>query len=215
MKILSHRGYWTEASEKNTTEAFLSSFKKGYGTETDVRDQNSNLVISHDIPNGDPLSFDSFLKLASLHSKAKNKLTIAINIKSDGLAMLVKNHLDEYENLDCFVFDMSIPDMRSYLNYGIQVFTRLSEFEVVPVFLEYSSGIWLDSFNSDWFDELTISHYLKMGKKVCVVSSELHGRDNLNLWSMLRSISYQENLLLCTDYPELAHKFFKTISYEN
>ena len=38
MQVISHRGYWKAASEKNTQTAFKRSFSLGYGTETDVRD---------------------------------------------------------------------------------------------------------------------------------------------------------------------------------
>ncbi len=50
MQVISHRGYWKSAAEKNTTTAFARSFALGYGTETDVRDLNGELVISHDMP---------------------------------------------------------------------------------------------------------------------------------------------------------------------
>ena len=57
MKILSHRGYWKTAEEKNTATAMHRSFSLGFGTETDVRDYNGKLVISHDIPDSSAISF--------------------------------------------------------------------------------------------------------------------------------------------------------------
>ena len=38
MIIISHRGYWKDAAEKNRPVAFARSFDLGYGTETDVRE---------------------------------------------------------------------------------------------------------------------------------------------------------------------------------
>ena len=38
MKIIAHRGYWLEQSEKNTLVAFERAMKCGYGFETDYRD---------------------------------------------------------------------------------------------------------------------------------------------------------------------------------
>ena len=72
MKILSHRGYWNEQINKNSSESFTHSFKKGFGTETDLRDFKGEIVISHDIPEQDNLvSFESFLgDLAALISAA-------------------------------------------------------------------------------------------------------------------------------------------------
>ena len=56
MIVLSHRGYWKTAVEKNTPTAFKRSFELGFGTETDVRDRNGELVISHDMPNGSEIT---------------------------------------------------------------------------------------------------------------------------------------------------------------
>ena len=78
MQIISHRGYWKHASEKNTYEAFKRSFSLGYGTETDIRDYHGELVISHDIPDADCMSFSDFLKLHTYYDK---KLPLALNIK--------------------------------------------------------------------------------------------------------------------------------------
>ena len=56
-----------------------------------------------------------------------------------------------------------------------------------------------------------IKKYLKQGKKVCIVSPELHKREYLTLWDSLRPLSKQKeynNLLLCTDHPDQAKKYF-------
>ena len=50
MIILSHRGYWKSEKERNQEVAFHRSFDLGYGTETDIRDIQGKLVISHDMP---------------------------------------------------------------------------------------------------------------------------------------------------------------------
>ncbi|SQK72416.1 Uncharacterised protein [Tatumella ptyseos] len=50
MQILSHRGLWTTAEEKNSLQAFCQSFSAGFGTETDVRiiaENWSFLMIFH------------------------------------------------------------------------------------------------------------------------------------------------------------------------
>ncbi len=52
MIILSHRGYWKSEEERNQEVAFHRSFDLGYGTETDIRDIQGKLVISHDMPQG-------------------------------------------------------------------------------------------------------------------------------------------------------------------
>jgi hypothetical protein len=71
---------------------------------------------------------------------------------------------------------MSIPDTRAYFKAGIPVFTRVSEVERNPAWLEQSAGVWLDAFESEWYGMTDILSLLRAGKRVCVVSSELHGR---------------------------------------
>ena len=63
MQIISHRGYWEKAAEKNSTVAFQRSFQLGFGAETDVRDFNGELVISHDIASAGNLSLQAFFEL--------------------------------------------------------------------------------------------------------------------------------------------------------
>jgi glycerophosphoryl diester phosphodiesterase len=90
MKILSHRGYWKEVAEKNTIEAMRRSFSLGFGTETDVRDYNGDLVISHDIADENAISFQKFLEIYGEYSK---DLPLALNIKSDSLQLKLKEAL--------------------------------------------------------------------------------------------------------------------------
>ena len=207
MKIISHRGYWKTAHEKNTEVAFRRSFDLSFGVETDVRDCCGKIVISHDMPIGSELEFDCFVDVVSQYG-AKHKMTIALNIKSDGMADMIKGTLDRYKCLDYFAFDMSIPDMRSYIEIGVPVFSRISDYEKEPVFADMVSGFWVDSFESDWFDDMFVNDLLQGGKTVCIVSPELHKREYLKLWARLRLIEHNENLILCTDYPVEAHSFF-------
>jgi glycerophosphoryl diester phosphodiesterase len=63
MKILSHRGYWLSADEKNSTVAFQRSFDQGYGTETDLRDYCGEVVIAHDVATKKNITFEQFLEI--------------------------------------------------------------------------------------------------------------------------------------------------------
>jgi hypothetical protein len=207
MIVISHRGYWLEESERNSCVAFDRSFKLGFGTETDLRDLNGQIVISHDMPTLDACTLDGFLDKYALQSGGS--MPLALNIKSDGLANVLKKKLSTYSKLDAFVFDMSVPDMRGYIDAGIPYFTRMSEVERVPVWCEQAAGIWLDSFGDIWYDRSLIEKLLSSGKRVCVVSPELHKRKFIHLWEMLSSFADAANLILCTDKPELAKTFFK------
>lgn len=207
MIILSHRGYWVSPEEKNTEKAFSRSFSLGFGTETDVRDCLGKLVISHDMPGGMEMTLQELLSLTN-----GKKLLLAINIKSDGLADLLNHLMTDYERSSWFAFDMSITDMRAHLNAGNPVFARMSEVERDPAWFDQIQGIWLDSFDGEWFGCDLIRNLLDQRKQVCVVSSELHGRDQTNLWSKLRPLAQEDRLILCTDLPELAQEFFTGVS---
>jgi glycerophosphoryl diester phosphodiesterase len=205
MKILSHRGYWVTELEKNTKLAFLRSFELGFGTETDIRDSSGNLVISHDPASGSEMLLRDFLLLCP------DDITIALNIKADGLARLVRDVLLPYKKIDWFVFDMAIPDMRDHLAIQNPVFCRMSEVESYPPWLEKCDGVWLDAFDELWFDTNLIDSLLERGKKICIVSPELHKRDHLPLWNMLNNkngYKKNRNLFLCTDWSEKAQLFF-------
>ena len=85
MKILAHRGYWKKEDEKNTKAAFERAFDNGFGIETDLRDIKGTIVISHNMPKGDEMTFEELLQL----SDGRN-LPLALNIKADGQAEEIK-----------------------------------------------------------------------------------------------------------------------------
>jgi len=207
MQIISHRGYWLKPEEKNLPVAFSRSFDLGFGTETDVRDVAGQLVISHDMPHGGEITVEDLLAIMD-----GRNLPLAMNIKADGLADKLKAVFDENGHTNWFVFDMAVPDMRAYFNASANTFTRLSDVEPNAAWLNESAGIWLDSFSSEWYDNSLISDLLSNGKTVCVVSSELHGRDQRKLWSQLDEIKNENKLMLCTDMPEHALNFFEGLS---
>lgn len=205
MRILSHRGFWHEPSERNSLPALARSLDHGFGLETDVRDCGGRLVISHDVPLGTEAAFDKTLQL--FHN---SNLPLAVNIKADGLAVLLKRAVSTYNLADWFAFDMSIPDMRSYLDEKVPVFARVSEVEKVPPWIDEVAGIWYDSFSGTSYDAATIAGYLRAGKQVCIVSPELHRRPHQVVWRDIKALADQPALMLCTDYPEQARQFFIT-----
>jgi len=208
-RLLSHRGCWKQGYRKNSIEAIERSFRHGYGIETDIRDSNGELVVSHDIPVGTCTKLREVIKAATLAIQDQ-PVTLALNIKSDGLLDLLQLEFASNPDVDYFVFDMAIPDMRSYLKANIQTFTRLSDAEPQPAWLDQSQGVWLDAFETDWYSAEIILNLLARGKRVCVVSPELHGRAHEDLWNQLAKIWHNPQLLLCTDFPDEAVRFFSS-----
>ena len=203
MNILCHRGYWKQPTEKNTRTAFERGFQLGLGTETDLRDLGGKLVISHDPPNSDAMTFDEFLDITP------RSALLALNIKSDGLAGQAVDALKRHDHQDYVFFDMSVPDMRSYIRLGAPVAARLSEYEPwVESLMQDARFIWLDAFNGDWYDKAYLTELLASNKHVLVVSSELHGRSTDAQWALLDSFTQSDKLTLCTDFPETALERF-------
>jgi hypothetical protein len=203
MIILSHRGFWRVPEEKNQPVAFERTVTERFGTETDVRDLAGGLVVSHDpaLPGAQPWSevLDLF---------EGTGLPLAVNIKADGLCSALAAQLAG-RDIDWFAFDMSGPETFRYQAAGLPFLTRHSDIETTPILYEASGGVWLDSFGPIWFDRSVIERHLAAGKRVCVVSPELHGRDPETLWPMLESLSSpQGKLMLCTDLPDRARSYF-------
>lgn len=210
MIILSHRGYWQQPEEKNAELAFIRSFQLGFGTETDIRDRNLDLVIAHDPADEDNLTLDCFFEL---YMSFDNNLPLALNIKADGLQLRLKKFIDLFNLKNYFVFDMSVPDALGYLKFGIKTFTRQSEYEVAPNFYEQAAGVWLDEFHQHWINETIIAQHIQFEKQICIVSPELHRRTYASEWQHYKEIEQRlgiNNLMLCTDFPETAQSFFNS-----
>lgn len=207
MQIIAHRGYWLDPKEKNTEIAFSRALSHGFGIETDFRDLDGRLVVSHDIPLVGAMSVDQFI---AIFKACPVTAPLAINIKSDGLQYLINQFIKDVGFRTCFVFDMAVPDMRAYISLGVPTYTRLSEYETVPSLLASCQGIWLDAFESIWYDVSLLGSILAGGKGVAIVSPELHGRPHSELWQLLKASGLHEHSLLslCTDFPLQAQEFF-------
>jgi hypothetical protein len=209
MRILSHRGYWKTLPEKNTREAFQRSFELGFGTETDFRDYCGELFIAHDPPVTKPSV--TAAQFFAMIAASDPTLPVAINIKADGLQHMLKEALEEHGVTDYFLFDMSIPDALQSVKAGLRIFARQSDVEPEPHLYAQAAGVWMDAFYDDsWLTSEAIRRHLDVGKSVCLVSPELHGRDHRALWERLEADSHagHQNIMICTDIPEQAREFF-------
>ena len=214
MIILAHRGLWQNPVDKNSASALRKALEDGFGVETDIRDLAGQLVVSHDPPRAGALALDDFLD-AYVQSRATGIL--ALNIKSDGLQLALAKALasrrigpDRY-----FVFDMGVPDAIGYLGQKMPCFTRQSEVEPEPAFIDQASGIWLDCFQEDWINGSDILNHCLVGRHVAVVSPELHGRHWQSAWEkwreayrILNQRGLSNHFMICTDHPREAKAFF-------
>lgn len=139
-----------------------------------------------------------------------SEVELAINIKSDGLDELLESLLVNFNIKNYFVFDMSVPDTVNYISRGLKFFCRQSEQEMVPSFYFESDGVWMDQFTENWINETEIAKHLDNGKRVALVSPELHSQEYEHFWKMLldSELYKDERVLLCTDYPAEANRYF-------
>jgi glycerophosphoryl diester phosphodiesterase len=207
MKIIAHRGWWEQRPQMNTPEAFEKALSSGFGIETDLRDHNGEIVISHDMPTGNEISLQHFFEI---YNKCGAVTCLALNIKADGLQKSLKKLIEKYNIGNYFVFDMSVPDFRLYIQEGIKSFTRKSEYETVPSFLNESKGIWLDEFIGNWLSLDELKKLSALNESLCIVSPELHGRAYDKEWEVYRKFEGTTNteLIICTDFPEKARRYF-------
>lgn len=207
INIIAHRGFWHDIEQKNTIKAFRLALENNFGIETDLRDFDGQVVISHDIPNKNCITFKEFMEIVAEYAPQ----TLSLNIKSDGLQQLVKEELRWYS--DYFCFDMAVPDALGYKASELIFYTRFSEIELKPSLLSESSGIWLDNFSSNMLNVDALSEFLQQGKNVVLVSPELHSYEYESYWTDL--LEYLKNnpgkkhmVGLCTDKPSDAKEFF-------
>lgn len=209
MQIIAHRGYWLKAEEKNNLIAFRRAFEAGYGIETDIRDFNGELVISHNIAYEKcPLLEEVF----SLYKGYGLSSKLALNIKADGLQDKLKELLNTYQIANYFLFDMSIPELVVNNSKNLTFYTRESDIENEGVMYQNAAGVWLDSFfKQDWLTAEIIRHHYERHKNTCIVSSELHGWDYTAMWSMILNLDtdIKNGIALCTDFPNIAEQFFR------
>lgn len=205
MKIIAHRGLWDIREEGNTIESFREAFMHGYGIETDIRDYGGRLVVSHNVAAETAFDVEDVLKI---YSDIGCGSTLALNIKADGLQKLLWKELAKYRIENYFVFDMSVPEQVVFHKEKFRVFTRMSDYETVPVLLERSQGIWMDEWEKSWISAEVIQKFRNEKKIVAVISPEIHGRDQEFLWNELKRFDHDQEVLLCTDIPIKAEEFF-------
>jgi len=214
MMILAHRGLWSDPAERNSLQALTKALEAGFGLETDIRDLDGSLVISHDPPKSGAILLADLLARYNAYPKSG---ILALNIKADGLHVALAEALDRYKvGADrYFTFDMAVPDALGYLRRKMPCFTRQSEIEPVPAFADRASGVWLDCFESDWITRKDVLSHCMAGQRVALVSSELHGREFRPAWQewreayrLLRRDGFGGRMMLCTDHPFEARTYF-------
>ena len=211
--ILAHRGIWSQGHKPNSLSSLEKALTAGFGIETDLRDHCGEIVVSHDpIQHGREIVYARQFLAGIRNDTQKPHGRIALNIKSDGLAGQLKSELADLliRSNRSFFFDMSIPDTLQYVRADLPFYIRMSEYEERPPLGLNPKGIWMDNFLGAFDQVAAALQYLNAGYRVCVVSSELHHRDRMSLWHLIRESGIHKNQCfeICTDMPYDALRYF-------
>lgn len=210
--VLAHRGWFNEDFMQNSKAALERGLLADFGIETDVRDLDGELVISHDPPltKDDPPSLEWLLNVLE---KRPERSRVALNIKSDGHAERIRSLVSERSLVkhQIYFFDMSIPDMQDYIRRGLPVYARLSEYEQDSTIINSVCGCWVDSFSGDFDQIKAAEEVISQGRRACIVSPELHGREPGHIWQRIAETKLISSELfeICTDFPETVYDCLK------
>jgi len=154
----------------------LLDTSNSYGVEIDIRSNNGELIINHDLNSNNTL-FSEWIKYFN------HKLLI-LNVKEDNLEPLILDYLKKY-NIDNFFFlDQPFPSLVKNFNLGLSnCAIRVSEYEPISTayhFKEKCSWLWIDCFNKFPLQKNDIYNIKKSNFKLCIVSPELQGRNSEN-----------------------------------
>ncbi len=211
MHIVCHRGLWGNPSEQNSLAAFKRALTAGFGLEADIRDRSGEVVISHEMANRMSPSLKQLLRL---YRSLRSTSLLALNIKADGLERAVNTLLKQHAITRYFAFDMSIPTAFRFFKYHRKVVTatRHSDMELQPVLYRHARWVWLDELQRPWIQRADLEKHHRNGKKICIVSPELHRRPHKRRWAAYKALPQllSRQLYLCTDHPCEADRYFNS-----
>lgn len=182
----------------------LKKMKEGYGAEIDLRskvDCDGEIHLHHDAWQvGD--SFEEWLAVWG----SKNRGTLILNTKEDGLENRVFELLMQYQVKDYFFLDTALPTLVKWTQFlGNRNFAqRLSQFEPLELVAQFrgkAEWLWVDCFGGVPLPADKISP-LKKDFKICLVSPELQGKNEESLLSQFSDLAKIADAI-CTKVPEV------------
>lgn len=184
----------------NTPEA-LAATPREFGVEMDLHALGDRLVVHHDAFS-DGIDFEAWLD-------AYNHAFVILNIKEEGIETRVRELTLARGIDDFFMLDLSFPALMKMVRLGeTRVAYRVSEYEASNGALALSGKldwIWLDIFHGFPIPTKEYGALRQAGFKFCLVSPELHGRNQAEIATM-RAYMDDENIQMdavCTKLPEL------------
>ena len=150
----------------------LKKIPYNYGLEVDIRSENNNLVLAHDLH--EPMQdFKDFLKFF------KHELLVA-NIKESGIEEEVINELFNENITNFFLLDVEPPFIiKNFNKYGNNLSLRFSKYEAIDTvqnFIGKVKWVWVDTYG-DFDLDIEKAAVLK-NFKLCLVSPSRWGYEN-------------------------------------
>ena len=227
MKILAHRGNieGPQANTENTIAACRRALELGFGLETDLRRTSDGVFyISHDpLSNAQCVPLEEFAPVFRRHPDN----VIAVNVKELGYEHeLVRLNAERAFGQRAFYFDFELLEpetpgeaQRSITRMPGGVDTpmaaRISDRgEPVSRCLEIPSHtVWADEFDDFWIDESVLRPVKEAGRKIYVISPELHGSSRDEMFERWRTILAWGVEGVCTDFALEADEFFNGVQH--
>lgn len=222
IEILAHRANidGTQRDRENSLSACERALKAGYGLEIDLRrSAEGAFYLSHDPA---AVSVDNQLSAFARLFRMYPECTIAVNVKELGYEedLILMQHDGVFGNRS-YYFDFELLESpitvqtqrRMRLLSGgatVRLAARLSDRgESLERCLSMPAEIaWADEFDGNWLQASDIERLRDAGRRVYVVSPELHGRDNAARYQRWADFKTWNVDGLCTDYAREASTFF-------
>ena len=170
----------------------LKKITINFGTEIDIRSNNSQLILSHDpFLKGD--------KLINYLENYKHK-TLVLNLKEAGIEKTVLNMVKKYSIKSYFLLDVEMPYMYTATKGGQKnIAVRFSEYEDIALadhFKNKLKWVWIDTATKLPLNKDNIKKLSKF--KSCLVCPERWGRvkDIAKYKKILKKLNYKPDAVM-------------------
>ena len=170
----------------------LKKIPINFGTEIDIRSNNSDLILSHNpFLKGD--------KLENYFENYKHK-TLVLNLKEAGIEKIVLDMVKKYSIKSYFLLDVEMPYMYTATKSGQKnIAVRFSEYEDIALadhFKNKLKWVWIDTATKLPLNQDNIKTLSKF--KSCLVCPERWGRvkDIAKYKKILKKLKYKPDAVM-------------------
>ena len=170
----------------------LKKIPINFGTEIDIRSNNSDLILSH----------NPFLKGDKLENYLENykHKTLVLNLKEAGIEKTVLDLIKKYSIKSYFLLDVEMPYMYTATKRGQKnIAVRFSEYEDIALadhFKNKLKWVWIDTATKLPLNQNNIKTLSKF--KSCLVCPERWGRvkDIAKYKKILKKLKYKPDAVM-------------------